>query len=175
MPLTIGIEGIVDLVRTYIQTNLQTQLTAVDAEAVTQSKADLSLSAPPNAAYYVGGGDFNPARAFPYHTIIVLDCEEVRPVSRTNGISEAVITLWVALQEPRGDRERLFRRRSRFERAIRYLFEVDPTAGQTSSTNPALIQVLVQQTIWSGQIADGKGPLYGTFLTPLLVRFQENS
>lgn len=174
MPLTIGIERIVDLIRTYVQTNLQTQLTAVDAAAVSQGGASLSLTAPPNAAYYVGGGDFNPNRAFPYHTIIVLDCEEVRPTSRTNGMSDTVITLWVALQEPRGNRERLFRRRSRFERALRYLFEVDPTAGQTASSNPAVVQVLPQQTIWSGQIADGKGPLYGTFLTPLLVRFQEN-
>ena len=174
MPLSIGVEGSIDLIRTYMQANLQTQLTAVDAEAVAQGKPNLSLSAPQSGAYYVGGGDFSANRSFPYHTVIVLDAEEINPISRTNGLSDAVISLWVACEEPRGDRERLFRRRSRFERAVRYLFEVDPTAGQTSSNDPALVQILPQSTIWSGQIADGKGPLYGTFLIPLLVRFQEN-
>ncbi len=174
MPLTIGNEGIVDLIRAYVQANLQAQLTAVDSAAVSQGKASLSLTAPQTEAYYVGGGDFSANRAFPYNSIIVLDSEETAPIDRTNGMSDTVITLWVALQEPRGKRERLFRRRSRFERALRYLFEVDPTAGQTSSTNPAIVQILPQETVWSGQIADGKGPLYGTFLMPLLVRFQEN-
>ena len=173
MPLSIGIEGVIDLIRSYMQSNLQTQLTAVNAEAVAQGKASLTLTAPPSAAYYIGGGDFSANRSFPYHTIIVLDAEEINPISRTNGLSDTVITLWVACEEPRGNRERLFRRRSRFERASRYLFEVDPTAGQTSSADPQIVQILPQSTIWSGQIADGKGPLYGTFLIPLLVRFLE--
>tara|TARA_R100000664_G_scaffold11263_1_gene18373 strand:+ start:23549 stop:24073 length:525 start_codon:yes stop_codon:yes gene_type:complete len=174
MPLSIGIEGVIDLIRSYMQTNLQAQLTAIDSEAVAQGKQNLGLTAPVNNAYYVGGGDFSANRSFPYHTIIVLDAEEINPVSRTNGLSDAVITLWVACEEPRGNRERLFRRRSRFERATRYLFELDPTAGQTASNDPQIVQILPQSTIWSGQIADGKGPLYGTFLIPLLVRFLEN-
>lgn len=159
-------------IRTYLRTNLQTHLTAVEAAAVVAGYTALDPvpTAPPSNGFYLWQGDIGPPkRKGVYKRSLIIRPGVNRLVDRSN--RERVIegSIWFGVSETTGQPENLHRRLATYGEALHLAFETKPDAEATG--------------IWIIQIGDldydaGQSVntnTYGVARLPFTCRYLEDS